>query len=101
VKKSEDAVVDLEPRPISKPLEFEGFEIRVVQVFPDAEKFHRVAVSHPVLDHLIGPIRFLVLCNVRQRDIVISLAGKDCNCSSGNAREEHADALQRIRPLVA
>ncbi len=72
--RSEDKTV--EPRPISKPLEFEGFKIRVVKVFPDAEEFHRVAVSHPVLDHLIGPLRFLVLGNVRQRDIGISLTGQ-------------------------
>lgn len=38
---------------LSKPLEFEGFEIRIVQTFPNSEILDCVSVSQPVTYHCI------------------------------------------------
>ena len=61
----------VETRPVSKPLEFEGFKIGVVEPLPDAQELDGIAVSHPILDNLIGSIRFFVLGNVRQGNVVL------------------------------
>ena len=61
----------VETCPISKPLEFEGFKIRVIQALPNAKEFHGVPVSHPILDDVIRACRFFVLRNVRERDVVL------------------------------
>lgn len=61
----------IQTRPISKPLEFEGFKIWVVQALPHAKEFHGVSVSHPILDYVIGASRFLVLCDIGDRDIIL------------------------------
>ena len=39
------------------PVEFDGIKTRVVEAFPDAEEFHRVAVSQPVTDKVIRAVR--------------------------------------------
>lgn len=62
----------VEPCPVFKPLEFEGFETGVIQSLPYAQELDGVAVSHPVLDDMVGSIRFFVLGNVRQGNIVIT-----------------------------
>jgi hypothetical protein len=63
----------VETRTISKPLEFEGFEIRVIQALPHAKEFHGVAVPHPILDDVIRACGFFVLRNIRKRDVVLVL----------------------------
>jgi hypothetical protein len=54
----------------SKPLEFEGFKIRIVKGFPDAQVFNGVAVSHPVGNDGSRVIAFK-LGYIGQRDVII------------------------------
>jgi hypothetical protein len=65
--------------PISKPLEFEGFEIRVVQGLPYPQEFNRVAIAHPILDYMVGPIWLSMLCDVGDGDVVLLCVGKHRN----------------------
>ena len=44
---------------LSKPLEFEGFEIRIVQTLPNFEMLDCVSVSQPVANHCIRIIAFM------------------------------------------
>ena len=67
---SQDKAV--ETGPVSKPLEFEGVKIGVVQPLPNTQKLNGIAVAHPVLNDMIRAIRFLVFGNVRQADVVLS-----------------------------
>src|SRR5664280_2803786 len=69
---------------VFKPLEFEGFKISVIQPLPYTQIFNGIAVSHPVLDDMIRPIRLFVLRNVRQGNIVINSLGENSDGSSLN-----------------
>ena len=60
-----------------KPLEFEGFKMQVVQLLPYAQELDRVAVPHPVLDHVIGSFRLFALGDVRQGNIVLLFVRDD------------------------
>lgn len=53
----------------SKPLEFGGFKIRVIQLFPNTEIFDCIAVSHPIRNHSIRFIAFMT-SQIGQRDVV-------------------------------
>lgn len=55
----------------SKPIEFDGFKIGVVELLPDAEKLYGVAVAQPVLNNVVGPLRIAVPGNVGQRNVVV------------------------------
>ncbi len=55
----------------SKPIEFDGFRIGVVELLPDAEKLYGVAVAQPVLNDVVGPLRIAVPGNVGQRNVVV------------------------------
>lgn len=68
----------------SKPVEFDGIKIGVVDVLPDAEEFNGVAVAQPAADQIVAGVRIPVTGDVRQADIVLlidagktDLAGKD------------------------
>ena len=37
-----------------KPVEFDGFKIRIIQMLPDSEKLNCVPVSEPISDQIIG-----------------------------------------------
>ena len=56
--------------PNFKPLEFEGFEIRIVQTLPNSEILDCVPVAQPVADHCIRVVT-LVSSYIRQADIVV------------------------------
>lgn len=43
---------------LSKPLEFEGFKIRVVQFLPQPKVLNRHSIAHPVADGLLSIVRF-------------------------------------------
>jgi hypothetical protein len=45
---SEDKAV--EARLFSNPIEFDGIEIGIIQLFPNAEKFDGIAVAQPVAE---------------------------------------------------
>jgi hypothetical protein len=62
----------VETRPVSKPLEFEGFKIGVVEPLPDAQELDGIAVSHPVLDDKVRSIGLLVFGDVGQGNIIIA-----------------------------
>lgn len=53
-----------------KPVEFDGFKIRIVQLLPDPEIFDGVPVPEPIPDQIVGPVRILEPGNVRYTDII-------------------------------
>ena len=55
----------------SKPVEFHGFKIRVVELFPDTEKLNGVAIPDPVPDQIVRAVRVLVPGNIRDADIIL------------------------------
>ena len=62
----------------SKPLEFEGFEIRIIQAFPNSEIFDRIPIAQLIADHRIRVVA-LVSRDVRQTDIVVLIEQYNCN----------------------
>lgn len=60
----------VQPGLLSKPVEFDGFKIRVVQLLPDADKLDRVAVAQPTSDQIIGCASVFVPRNVGEAHIV-------------------------------
>lgn len=63
---------------LSKPLEFEGFEIRIIQAFPNSEIFDRIPIAQLIADHRIRVVA-LVSRDVRQTDIVVLIEQYNCN----------------------
>ena len=63
---------------LSKPLEFEGFEIRVIPAFPDSEIVDRIPIAQPVADHRIRVVA-LVSRDVRQTNIIVRINRYDRN----------------------
>ena len=61
----------------SKPLEFEGFEFGIVDVFPDTQKLDRIPVPQPILQNVVGPARIFKPCDVGNADVVIAFAGQE------------------------
>ena len=59
----------VQPCFFSKPLEFEGFKIGVIQTLPNPKIFCGVAVSHPIADNGIRILRFET-CNVGKRNVI-------------------------------
>jgi hypothetical protein len=65
----------VEPSLGPKPLEFERFEVRVVDLFPNAKEFNGVAVSQPpVEDSFVAK----PLHHVGQRDVVVLHTAELC-----------------------
>jgi hypothetical protein len=52
-----------------KPLEFEGFKIRIVKRFPQAQVFNGIAVAHPVSNDT-SRVTCFVFRNVSERNVV-------------------------------
>lgn len=52
---------------LSKPVEFDGFEPRIIQALPNAQEVDGVAVAQPVADQIIRQPGIFVAGNVRQR----------------------------------
>ena len=64
--------------PNFNPLEFEGFEIRIIQAFPNSEIFDRIPIAQLIADHRIRVVA-LVSRDVRQTDIVVLIEQYNCN----------------------
>jgi hypothetical protein len=64
---------------ISKPLEFDRFEIRVAQFFPQTEKLNRAATAHPVVDNGERFERVAVFRNIRERDVILIVLFQNCD----------------------
>lgn len=60
-----------------KPVEFDGIKTRVVELLPDAEKFHGVSVSDPVAHKIVGTVGVLDPGDVRKADEVLFLLGQN------------------------
>lgn len=60
----------IKPRFLSKPLEFDGVKIRIVQFFPYTEKLNGVAVSHPVSYNAIRVFAIFLLGNIGYADVI-------------------------------
>ena len=73
----------VESSPISKPLEFEGFKIRIEHGFPNAEKLDRVPVAEPIRDEKLSVLRFE---HVGERDEIAILVGENRDGSSANIK---------------
>ena len=67
--------------PFSKPLESEGFKIRVVQFLPEAQIFKCHAVTHPVADCLLRVLR-LEFRHVGKANEVLAVDLHDADNSS-------------------
>ena len=61
----------------SKPVEFDGFKIRIVQAFPDPQELQGIAVSQPVSNQIIGSGRILASGDIGQGNVVLVLSGHD------------------------
>ena len=46
----------VESRQLFKPVEFDGFKIRVIQEFPYAQKLDGIAVPDPIPDQIVGSV---------------------------------------------
>ena len=65
--------------PEFKPVEFDGFKFRIIELLPQSKKFNRVTVAHPVFNYIIWSIA-LIACNIRQGNVVLTVtAGKHCD----------------------
>jgi len=53
-----------------KPVEFDGFKTRIIELLPYAEEFYGIAIPQPVSDQIIGLICVLVPCDVRDADVI-------------------------------
>lgn len=67
------------PDIFSKPVESDGFKIRVVKLFPDAEKLNSVAVPDPAADKIVRAVRILITCDIRDADIIFIILYEYCN----------------------
>lgn len=61
----------------SNPVEFDGIEIRVVELLPDAQELQRVPVAQPVTDQVVGVVAVFVAGDVREGNVVIDTTGND------------------------
>src|SRR5690606_10019202 len=59
----------------SKPVEFDGIKIGVIELFPNAQEFNGVAVSQPVSDQVIGAFWILVPSNISNADVLQTIPG--------------------------
>ena len=84
----------MQPCLLSKPVEFHGFKIRVVEMFPYPEKFDCIAVSYPVPDQIIGTVRIFVPRNIGHADIIFII-----DCADGNFIFEHMDLSHYCTPV--
>jgi hypothetical protein len=57
----------------SNPIEFDGIEIGIIQLFPNAEKLDGIAVAQPVLNDVVRSLAVLVPRNIGYADVVIAL----------------------------
>jgi hypothetical protein len=72
---------------VSKGLEFETFKIGIVDLFPDADEFEGVAISHPTVDqHVIAKF----FGHVGERDEVLTVLRDN---GDGCALDFDADAF--------
>lgn len=66
----------------SKPIEFDGIKIGIVELFPDAEELNGIAVAEPVLNDVVGPFRVTVAGDVGEGDVVVMLFVIDRNLAA-------------------
>jgi hypothetical protein len=52
-------VTSPEPSLFFKPVEFDGFKIRIVQMLPYPQKLDGIAISQPILDDVVRSARLL------------------------------------------
>ena len=63
--------------PNFKPLEFEGFETRVIKTLPNTKEFNGIPVAHPVSDNRSRIIAFMP-CQISYRYIILTIYGDYC-----------------------
>jgi len=61
----------VKPRLFFKPIEFDGFKKRVVELLPDAQKLDGISVSQPILDYIICPFLIFIPRYIGDADIII------------------------------
>jgi len=63
----------VEARLFSNPIEFDGIEIGIIQLFPNAEKLDGIAIAQPVLNDVVRSLAVLVARNIGYADVVLAL----------------------------
>ena len=63
----------------SKPVEFDGFKIQVVEPLPYTQKFNRIAVAQPISDQVIRVLRVSVASDVCKANVVRLINGANAN----------------------
>src|SRR5690242_20227801 len=66
----------VQPRLESIPLEFEGFEVWIIGTLPTAKKLNRIAISQPVLQHVVRALSILVTRNIGNAEIITTVDGQ-------------------------
>ena len=56
----------VEARLFSNPIEFDGIEIGIIQLFPNAEKLDGIAVAQPVLNDVVRSLSLYRATSVTQ-----------------------------------
>ncbi|MNQ61220.1 hypothetical protein D3C85_755310 [compost metagenome] len=58
-----------------KPVEFDGFKSRIIELLPDPQKLDGVPVAQPIADQVVGAIRILVAGNIGDADELDAVPG--------------------------
>lgn len=66
--------------PLFKGVEFDPFEQRIIQTFPQAQIFNRVFQTHPVFNHVFRFYRIFLPCNIGNAYIVKPVFGECPYC---------------------
>ena len=63
----------IKPRFLSKPLEFDGVKIWIIQAFPYTKEFYCVAISNPISYNAVRVFAILLFCYVGYADVINSI----------------------------
>ena len=69
-----------------KPIEFDRFKIGIVNLFPQAQKWNRRMIAHPVCHHDKSIVWIFIFCNISERNVSIfinNIAHHSDFCSIG------------------
>jgi len=61
----------IQPCLFSKPFEFEGFKIGIINCFQKSQKFNGILVSHPILNDSVRMFGVFMSCYISQGDEIL------------------------------
>jgi hypothetical protein len=53
-----------------KPIEFDGFKIRIIELLPHSQKLNGISVPQPVANQVVRPLRVLETGDISNADIL-------------------------------